>query len=132
MNLLSNAIKFTPFSGKVTVTSRLIKNTSHLKFQDPAFLRIMAKNVGKIYLEVQVEDTGIGIKEEDQQKLFKLFGFINQDKQLNSKGIGLGLLISKQITMKFDGDIICRSKLGKGSNFIFIVALDHDSNLTGN
>ena len=48
-------------------------------------------------IEVQVVDTGIGIKDEDQKKLFKLFGFIDSTKELNTSGIGLGLHISKQI-----------------------------------
>lgn len=46
-------------------------------------------------IEVQVKDTGIGIKDEDQKKLFKLFGFIDSTKELNTSGIGLGLHISK-------------------------------------
>ena len=79
---------------------------------------------------MQVEDTGIGIKEEDHSKLFKLFGFLEQNKKLNSKGIGLGLHISKKITRMFNGDIVFRSEYGKGTNFIFIVALQTEA--TGN
>lgn len=51
-------------------------------------------------------------------------------KQLNSKGIGLGLHISKKITNMFDGDIICESKYGQGSTFTLIVALANDSSST--
>jgi len=72
---------------------------------------------------VQVEDTGIGIKIEDQLKLFQVFGFLESSKKINTKGIGLGLHISKMIVQQFDGDIICQSTYGKGSNFIFIIAL---------
>jgi two-component system sensor histidine kinase EvgS len=46
---------------------------------------------------VDVQDTGIGINEEDQKKLFKLFGTIKNDQNLNKKGIGLGLNICKMI-----------------------------------
>ena len=42
-------------------------------------------------------DTGVGIKKEDMSKLFKLFGFLDTTKELNTKGIGLGLHISKKI-----------------------------------
>jgi signal transduction histidine kinase len=49
------------------------------------------------FLEIQVIDTGIGIKEEDQDKLFKLFGFVQDTKNLNKNGIGLGLAISDEI-----------------------------------
>jgi signal transduction histidine kinase len=45
-------------------------------------------------LEITVEDTGIGIAKDDQKKLFKLFGFLSDSKKLNTKGIGLGLVIS--------------------------------------
>lgn len=72
---------------------------------------------------MQVIDSGVGISKEDQSNLFKLFGFLQSTKELNSKGIGLGLHISKKITKMFEGDIICRSKQGKGSNFVFLVAL---------
>ncbi len=48
-------------------------------------------------VEIQVKDTGCGIKKEDFQKLFLLFGFLDNTKELNAKGIGLGLHISKMI-----------------------------------
>ena len=75
-------------------------------------------------IEFIVEDTGIGIKEEDQKKLFNLFGFLDSSKELNTEGIGLGLHISSMIVNQFDGNIICKSKLGEGSKFIFIMSLD--------
>ena len=46
---------------------------------------------------------------------------------MNTKGIGLGLYITKKITQIYDGDIICRSFEGQGSNFILIVALSDTS-----
>jgi signal transduction histidine kinase len=58
-----------------------------------------------------VKDTGIGIKSEDQDKLFLLFGSIkSEEKNLNTKGIGLGLVISKLIVEKFNGYIDFISK----------------------
>lgn len=48
-------------------------------------------------LEIQVEDTGIGIKEKDLEKMFQLFGFIEQTQDLNPKGIGLGLHICQEV-----------------------------------
>jgi len=75
-------------------------------------------------LEIQVIDTGIGIKREDMSKLFKLFGFLDTSKELNSKGIGLGLHISKMICNEFGGDIIVNSEWGKGTNFTFLIALE--------
>lgn len=80
------------------------------------------------YLECQVKDTGIGIKDEDKPKLFHLFGFLQSGESINPKGIGLGLNITKRITKLFDGDIICRSTQGEGTTFTFIVALGKKSN----
>ena len=48
-------------------------------------------------IEISVEDTGIGISKQNQSKLFKLFGFIQDSSQMNTQGIGLGLAIAKQI-----------------------------------
>ena len=121
LNLVSNAIKFTPFSGEVNITTRIITDCEQLSESDPLFEQIFKKSNGKKYLEVSVQDTGVGIKESDLPKLFKLFGFLEASKKINSKGIGLGLMISKKITKIFDGDIICRSEFGKGSTFTFIV-----------
>jgi signal transduction histidine kinase len=47
------------------------------------------------FLQISVIDTGIGIDKKDHDKLFKLFGFIKDHKQMNTKGIGLGLMISQ-------------------------------------
>jgi signal transduction histidine kinase len=58
-------------------------------------------------LEVEVRDSGVGIKEEDQKKLFKLFGYLDTTKELNTRGIGLGLYISKLIVQQFGGEIVC-------------------------
>ena len=59
-------------------------------------------------------------------KLFKLFGFLEATKQINTKGIGLGLHITKKITKMFDGDIVCHSQHGNGSNFTFLMAVGID------
>ena len=65
------------------------------------------------------EDTGIGIKEEDQSKLFQLFGFVESSEKVNKNGIGLGLHISKQIIESFNGNISFTSKFGVGTRFEF-------------
>jgi signal transduction histidine kinase len=49
------------------------------------------------FVQISVIDTGIGIDKKDHDKLFKLFGFVNDHKQMNTKGIGLGLMIAQQI-----------------------------------
>ena len=82
---------------------------------------------GNQFLEISVIDSGIGIKEEDQNKLFKLFGYIQDSQQMNIHGIGLGLTISKKIIEQFDGEIGLNSKEGEGSTFKFVLKL-YDQN----
>jgi len=56
-------------------------------------------------LVLSVLDNGIGIREDDQSKLFKLFGCLKSTHSMNTGGIGLGLVISKMISEEFGGSI---------------------------
>jgi signal transduction histidine kinase len=71
------------------------------------------------FLEIEVKDSGIGISEENQKKLFKLFGFLQESEMHNKNGVGLGLAISKQIVEQYEGSISVKSKIGMGSSFTF-------------
>ena len=75
-------------------------------------------------LKISVIDTGIGIKQEDQSKLFKLFGFLESTKEINTKGIGLGLYICKKIINIFGGEVHLNSEFGQGSTFTFTFMLE--------
>ena len=72
-------------------------------------------------LMFSVKDSGTGIKEEDMGKLFKLYGFIQETKEINTRGIGLGLHICRKIIREMGGEIICNSIWGRGSTFTFVV-----------
>lgn len=50
-------------------------------------------------LQLKVKDTGIGISKQNQKNLFQLFGMVQESRKMNTNGIGLGLVISKQIVM---------------------------------
>lgn len=76
---------------------------------------------------ISVIDTGIGIKKKDRIKLFKLFGCLQNTRQMNTQGIGLGLVISENIIKAFDGGIGVKSRYGKGSKFTFSVLLGAES-----
>ena len=75
-------------------------------------------------VQIKIEDSGIGIRKEDQDKLFKLFGFLDASKELNAKGVGLGLHISQRISEQFGGKIVQESEFGKGSTFTFLFDLE--------
>lgn len=84
---MSNAIKFTPRNGKIDILIEKINQTE-----------------GKNKLRVSVTDNGLGIKNRDKGKMFQIFGTIKDRKRgINTKGIGLGLVISKLIVEKFNG-----------------------------
>ncbi len=105
MNLVGNALKFTK-DGEVKVIAQLIK-----KIEDDVTL----------YFEVQ--DTGIGISEEQQKVIFE--GFEQGSIQINREygGTGLGLTIVKSLLGLFDSKIQLQSNLGEGSSFFFELKL---------
>lgn len=102
VNLVSNAVKFT-FNGDVSLEVIVSK-------EQP---RVM----NKVKLQFVVKDEGIGIDEEQQQKLFKAFSQSNTSTTRKFGGTGLGLVISRQLLRLMGGDIGVISKQGEGSTF---------------
>ena len=105
LNLLNNAIKFTP-NGRVEVRLDCVS----ISDQD-ANLRVL------------VIDTGIGISDEDQKKLFVRFSQADASIARKYGGTGLGLAISKRIVEAMGGEICLESKRGVGSTFSFVVTV---------
>ncbi len=101
VNLANNAVKFTN-SGYVA-------------------LRISYKWVGtdEIKLKCKVQDTGIGIKQEDISRLFESFEQADSKRNREIEGTGLGLAIVKNLVSMMDGKILVESEYGKGSTFSF-------------
>ena len=71
----------------------------------------------RFYLVVSVEDTGVGIKEEDLEQIFDSFVRLELDKNRYKQGTGLGLNITKQLVDLMDGKLFVTSQYGKGSCF---------------
>ena len=111
-NLLSNAIKFTPEGGRVTLSAR---------------------TEGR-FATIQVQDTGIGIAEEDRDKIFEKFrqaggpgaeeGVLTREHQ----GTGLGLSIVRELSKLLGGDVSLESQPGKGSTFTVRIPLQLPGN----
>lgn len=104
-NLLSNAIKFTP-QGEVTLNSSLISEDDE-----------------KVLLRIQVKDNGIGISQENLEKIFEAFEQANTSTTRNYGGTGLGLSISSKLAKLMGGSIKVSSEEGKGSTFSVEVML---------
>ncbi|MFC1974607.1 ATP-binding protein [Chloroflexota bacterium] len=101
INLLSNAAKFTPDGGKVRVEVTKENN----------------------WCQVSVIDNGIGIKKENQGKIFEPFCQLDNTLTKEVSGTGLGLAIARQIIETHGGRIWVESEFGKGSQFIFTLPL---------
>jgi len=110
-NLISNAIKFTPEGGTLELDTSLVETNT-------------GEESSNCVLEVSVSDTGIGISEKDQEKLFHSFVQVDSSVSRKFGGTGLGLAISKKIVEMMNGDIHIVSELGKGSKFIFTVKVE--------
>ncbi len=96
INLLDNAVKYNKKNGKITITANL-------------------KPDGRSMISVM--DTGIGISEEYQTRIFERFYRIDKGRSRENGGTGLGLSIVKHIAQLYDGYIEVESELGKGSTF---------------
>jgi signal transduction histidine kinase len=100
-NLLSNSSRFTPEGGKIEIEA--IRNGTRC--------------------QISVVDNGIGIKQEDQARLFEPFCQLDSTSTKGGSGTGLGLVVVKQIVEKHGGRIWVESEYGKGSRFIFTLPL---------
>ena len=96
LNIVNNAIKYTQKGGVEINISFLSKDSM---------------------LEVRVKDTGMGIRKEDFDKLFSSFQRLEETKNRNVEGTGLGLGITKQLVEMMGGKIEVKSEYGKGSEF---------------
>lgn len=103
-NLLSNAVKFTPEGGTIALTAALVRETE-----------------ADCCLRIEVSDSGIGIREEQQEKIFVSFQQADSGTSRTYGGTGLGLAISKRIVELMGGEIWVKSQFGQGSLFGFTV-----------
>ncbi len=100
LNLLTNAVKYTAVGGfalSVSMDEREDHDCS---------------------IRFSVKDTGIGIKEEDMEKLFTAYERLDEERNSGIQGTGLGLDISRRFAELMGGSLTCESKYGEGSEFI--------------
>ena len=107
-NLISNAFKFTMF-GSVTVR-----------------IRVVTESRERDQLVVEVSDTGVGIPQNDIERIFDAFYQVDSSLQKRYNGAGLGLAISRQIIEVMGGTIQVRSQPNLGTQFEFRLPLEHN------
>src|SRR5688572_6453130 len=113
-NLLSNAIKLTPEGGRVPVSARVDQENT------PTWLGAITSPGG--WLMVDVKDTGIGIKPEDQDRIFAQFEQLDSSYARQQQGTGLGLTLTRKLVEAHGGGISVRSD-GEGQGSVFTVML---------
>jgi len=104
-NLLTNALKFTYPGGSVEITAKRIGEEIH----------------------IAIRDTGIGIPDVDQDKLFRIDEKFVKNGTNQEKGTGLGLILCKELVEKHSGSIRVESEVGKGSVFIISLPAEYTS-----
>ncbi len=127
-NLLSNAIKFTKPGGKITVSAFPLKTKEDM-LNKVASLGMIWPGLKEVkfkddVLVMAVSDTGVGIPEDESEKLFNKFTQLENSAGSEKKGTGLGLVISKGVVEAHGGVIGLCSELEKGTTFYFTIPLN--------
>ena len=104
-NLVSNAYKYTRANGRITIRAEVIQYQNDHRAQP--------------MVQVAVADTGLGIKEDDQPKIFSKFMRADDDEALKAPGTGLGLNITKSLVEMHGGHIWFESRYREGTTFYF-------------
>jgi signal transduction histidine kinase len=124
VNLIGNAVKYTP-AGSVAVRARMVGVTTQVTggprrdTPDDPYLVSRSPDTRRVWIALQVVDTGVGIAPADQARVFQEFEQVNAGPRGDSmqRGTGLGLAISRRLAQLLGGDIGLESQLGKGSTF---------------
>ncbi|MEW6312944.1 MAG: response regulator [Pseudomonadota bacterium] len=117
-NLLANAVKFTPEGGTVTLAARRCSR-SEVAFDETMPARLIALPPGDAdeFLEITVEDNGVGIAEADLVKLFEPFTQVDSSATRRHAGTGLGLSLVRRLAELHGGTVGVASRPGVGSAF---------------
>ncbi len=127
-NLLSNAVKFTPDGGQIHIKADLVECSKfgskgeNCKGDVEARILVDQLSVIKQCIRVSVADTGIGLRQEDLQKIFRPFEQVENSKSRKYQGTGLGLSLTKRLVELHGGCIWAESRgEGKGCVFSFLI-----------
>jgi PAS domain S-box-containing protein len=122
-NLLSNAVKFTPDGGSVRISARRVPGVEPRVSPVNARPETAASQQNGGFIEISIADSGIGIRQEEMQRLFKPFLQLESTYTKTYEGTGLGLAITKRLVEFLGGTIRAESDFGKGSRFTVVLPL---------
>jgi PAS domain S-box-containing protein len=128
-NLLSNAVKFSPRGASITLSARHVPRSEVGKLPGvwPVFGFALAPSEHAQFLEILVDDSGIGISEPDMATLFQAFRQIDSSLARKFEGTGLGLAMVKQLVELHSGTVAVASAVGQGSRFAAWLPVRSDS-----
>jgi CheY-like chemotaxis protein len=110
INLVSNALKFTNKGGNIDVSAKYIGLENN-----------------EVTFKVSVSDSGIGLTQEQQEKIFEAYSQATASTTRKSGGTGLGLTISSKIIKSMNSELKVKSAEGKGATFYFIITMKVDT-----
>lgn len=124
--VISEDIPYLLFGDEIRIKqimSNLLTNAVKYTKEGSVVFKVSWKEAGdsSIDLIISVTDTGIGIKEEDMEKLFVSFQRIEEERNRNIEGTGLGISITKQLLELMGSSLSVRSEYGVGSTFSFVL-----------
>ena len=121
INLLGNAVKFTN-DGGIAVRGKLVRRNPQNADAEP----LSSSSSERLWIALQVADSGVGIAEKDRERIFDEFEQVNAGPRGDSmrRGTGLGLPISRRLARLLGGDISVESELGRGSVFTVWLPVD--------
>jgi signal transduction histidine kinase len=121
INLLGNAVKFTN-DGGIAVRGKLVRRNPQNADAEP----LSSSSSERLWIALQVADSGVGIAEKDRERIFDEFEQVNAGPRGDSmrRGTGLGLSISRRLARLLGGDISVESELGRGSVFTIWLPID--------
>ncbi|MBP5304645.1 MAG: response regulator [Lachnospiraceae bacterium] len=103
-NFISNAVKYTE-KGEITI------KVERLPYEESGLCR----------LKISVQDTGIGIRDEDKKRVFEKFTRVDESEKKHIEGTGLGLNVVKQLSDLIGGEVLLESEYGVGSTFAIVI-----------
>jgi two-component system phosphate regulon sensor histidine kinase PhoR len=118
-NVLDNAIKYTPEGGNISVTwsANGIHHPPSNTEQRASNIQDPTSNSQHPTVRIAIRDSGIGIKPEDQERIFERFYRVDKARSRELGGTGLGLSIVKHLAQSMNGTVAVASEVGRGSTF---------------